>query len=64
MQGNTTTVKVLLVIGANVNAKDEEGKTALIYAPDGGHTETVSLRLVKIPQRELFLSKKKQNTYF
>jgi hypothetical protein len=42
MQGNTTTVKVLLVIDANVNAKNEEGKTALIYAADGGHTETVS----------------------
>ena len=42
-RGHTETVKALLKAGANLNAKDKEGKTALKYAKENSHTETVQL---------------------
>jgi len=36
-------VKILLELGANVNVKDKEGRTALAYATVRGHTEIVQL---------------------
>ena len=38
-------VKALLAKGANVNAADEEGHTALIFAAFNGRAETVKLLL-------------------
>jgi len=39
--GDTDTVAVLLEKGADVNAKDDMGRTALIEAARQGRTETV-----------------------
>ena len=39
--------KLLIENGANVNAKDYEGMTALMFAVKGGYTETVKLLLSK-----------------
>jgi ankyrin repeat protein len=39
MEGSVEAVKELLRIGAAVNAVDEEGKTALIWASSKGHVE-------------------------
>ena len=39
--------KLLIENGANVNAKDYEGMTALMFAVNGGYTETVKLLLSK-----------------
>ena len=41
--GNTKMVKELIDNGADVNAKDNRGKTALMRASQRGHTEVVSL---------------------
>jgi uncharacterized protein len=43
MNGKTETVKYLIEKGADVNTKDNEGKTALMYASARGHMETVSI---------------------
>jgi hypothetical protein len=43
--GKTDTVKTLVAAGADVNAKDSIGYTALIYASTKGHTETVNVLL-------------------
>ena len=43
--GNTGMVQRLLNQGIDVNAKDEFGDTALMYASAGGHAETVELLL-------------------
>jgi ankyrin repeat protein len=40
-KGDTATVQSLLGSGANVNATDEHGGTALMYAAVNGHTATV-----------------------
>lgn len=40
-QGNTATVESLLRQGADVNATDDHGVTALMYAVVNGHTSTV-----------------------
>ena len=40
--GHLTVVKLLLVSGANVNARDKEGSTALLGAARQGRTEVVS----------------------
>lgn len=39
--GDTKTVKALLAQGVDVNAKDNDGFTALMFAAAEGHTETV-----------------------
>ena len=44
--GNTNTVRYLLSLGANVNAVDEEGWTALHWASAGGHVNVMQLLLV------------------
>jgi len=44
-QGYTTTIKSLLANGADVNAKNNLGYTALIMASTGGHAETVKALL-------------------
>ncbi len=45
LSGNTGMVQRLLNQGIDVNAKDEFGDTALMYASAGGHAETVELLL-------------------
>jgi len=40
-KGNSKAVAKLLAAGANVNERDSYGRTALIYAANGGHTEIV-----------------------
>ncbi len=42
-RGDTATVQALLDAGADVNAKDNEGWTALHEAEIGGHTEVVEI---------------------
>lgn len=44
-EGSTDKVKALLAQGADVNAKDKDGFTALIRAAGNGHTETVKALL-------------------
>jgi predicted nucleic acid-binding Zn-ribbon protein len=44
-QGNVENVKLLLDKGVDVNAKDTEGWTVLMYASEYGHTEIVKLLL-------------------
>jgi tetratricopeptide (TPR) repeat protein len=43
LNGHTETVQALLAKGADVNAKDNDGVTALMAAVKGGHTETIEL---------------------
>ena len=43
MQGDTNQVKALLDKGANVNAKDEDGLTALMYAKEINHTKIIEV---------------------
>ena len=45
--GNTDTVKALLAKGADVNAKDKLGNTALFCAVKSGNIETVQALLAK-----------------
>ena len=45
--GNLPEVKRLLDAGAAVNARDNEGETALMLASGGGHREVVELLLAK-----------------
>ena len=45
--GNTEKVQTLLAQGANVNAKDYNGGTALMAAAFSGHTDTVQFLLAK-----------------
>jgi TonB family protein len=40
-EGNTATVRVLLELGADVNAKDDDGRTSLMGAAQKGHTAAV-----------------------
>ena len=42
-EGHTDTIRALLDAGADVNAKDNEGWTALHEAEIGGHTEVVEI---------------------
>jgi serine/threonine-protein phosphatase 6 regulatory ankyrin repeat subunit B len=44
-RGDISTVKSLLLAGADVNARDKDGDTALMFAAYRGHTEIVSLLL-------------------
>ena len=44
-KGDTATVQALLDQGADINAKSEEGWTALIWAAQQGHTDTVQTLL-------------------
>jgi ankyrin repeat protein len=41
--GSTEVVRLLIKENANVNAKDNKGNTALIYASKGGRAETVKI---------------------
>ena len=41
--GYTAAVQALLDAGADVNAKDKEGVTALMEAQENGHTEVVEI---------------------
>jgi ankyrin repeat protein len=41
--GYTDIVKLLIDVGANVNAQDDEGYTALRLASKAGHTEIVQM---------------------
>ena len=43
--GDTETVKKLLAAGANVNAKNKDGVTALSFASDRGHLDIVKILL-------------------
>ena len=43
--GNTVKVEAALINGANVNAKDNYGRTVLMWAAINGHTETAELLL-------------------
>ncbi|MBR0279272.1 MAG: ankyrin repeat domain-containing protein [Synergistaceae bacterium] len=43
--GNTGKVEAALINGANVNAKDNYGRTVLMWAAINGHTETAELLL-------------------
>ena len=47
MQGDTEKVQALLAKGADVNAKANNGATALIAAAWGGHSDTVQALLAK-----------------
>ena len=40
LEGDTATVRALLAGGADVNAKDNEGRTALMFAVTNMHTAT------------------------
>jgi len=40
-KGNPTTVKILLMAGASINASDNMGGSALLEACKGGHDETI-----------------------
>ena len=46
-KGHTDTVKALLEQGADVNAKDNDGFTALMFAARDGQTDTVPALLAK-----------------
>ena len=41
--GDTETVKILIEAGADVNAKNNYGTTALMYAGLDGHTEIIDI---------------------
>ena len=43
MYGKTELVKLLLTAGADVNIKNNDGDTALIWASYNGYTEIVKL---------------------
>ena len=42
-EGNFRKVKKAYLGGASVKAKDKHGKTALMYAEEGGHTEIATV---------------------
>lgn len=44
-QGRKEMVQMLLDVGANVNAQDNEGSTAMMCACEHGHTEIVKILL-------------------
>ena len=46
-EGDTEEVKLLIEKGADVDAKDWKGRTALMGAALKGHTETVKLLIEK-----------------
>lgn len=45
--GRLKYVRLLLEKGADIHAKDNKGRTALIYADEAGHLECVQLLLEK-----------------
>jgi ankyrin repeat protein len=46
-KGDTEKVKALLAQGADVNAKNKRGSTALMLARDRGHSDTVRALVAK-----------------
>ena len=44
-KGQTALVETILTLGADVNAEDENGQTALMLAAEQGHAETVAALL-------------------
>ncbi len=44
-EGHVNNVRVLILAGADINARDKSGKTALEYAQENGHR--VIVRLLK-----------------
>jgi hypothetical protein len=49
--GLSDTVRILLMLGANVNARDNHGNTALVLAERAGHTKLVKQLRVAGAQR-------------
>jgi ankyrin repeat protein len=62
-KGHTKIVQLLLEKGADVNAKNKYGETALMYAAENGHTETVQLLLEKGARYDPFYKTKYGFTY-
>lgn len=46
-KGNFEIALMLISAGADINAKDENGKTVLNYAAEGGNTEIMKLLLAQ-----------------
>ena len=44
-RGHNDTVRVLMELGADMEVKDEDGRTALFWASYEGHADTVQLLL-------------------
>ncbi len=45
--GDASKVKEAILSGTNINAKDNQSRTALIWASTKGHTKIVKLLLIK-----------------
>lgn len=60
--GRASTVKLLLAHGANVNAQDQAGTTALISACDRGHADIVRI-LLQDPDCDVNLTDKVRSSF-
>ena len=50
-EGHGEVVKLILQAGADANAEDKNGETALMYAEKNGHAEIVRLLKEAAPQK-------------